>query len=39
MKSQILKIDFMDESVDLDSNQNDYIGSVRIPLNMLLVNE
>ncbi|CDW86689.1 protein fantom [Stylonychia lemnae] len=39
MKSQILKIDFMDESVDLDSNQNDYIGSVRIPLNQLLVNE
>ena len=40
MKSQILKIDLIDESVDLSQpNANDYIGSVRIPLRELMLHE
>lgn len=37
MGSQVLKIDFMDESVDLrQKHLTDYIGSLRIPLKALL---
>ena len=39
----MLKIDFIDESVDIDIVKNkdvaDYIGSVRIPLKEMLQNE
>ena len=38
MKSQILVIDLIDESVDVTINgQRDYIGSVRIPLREVLL--
>jgi len=38
LKNQFLKIDFIDESVDLAATPeaNDYIGSVRIPLKEML---
>ena len=40
MKTQILKIDLIDESVDISQpNAKDYIGSVRIPLRELMLNE
>jgi hypothetical protein len=41
MKYQFLRIDFIDEAVELDRDQevSDYIGSVRIPLKQLLENE
>src|SRR4051812_39250476 len=40
MKSQILKIDLIDESVDITQpNAKDYIGSVRIPLREVMLNE
>ena len=32
MKTSVLKIDFIDESVELKEGQDDYIGSVRIPI-------
>ena len=35
VKSQVLKIDLIDESVDLAHGASDYIGSVRIPLKAL----
>lgn len=39
-KTQVMKIDLIDESVDLrEGGQSDYIGSVRIPLRELLINE
>lgn len=34
-KFSFLKIDFIDDSVEMES-ANDYIGSVRIPLNTFL---
>jgi hypothetical protein len=37
VKSQVLKIDLIDESVDLANGASDYIGSVRIPLKGLNV--
>ena len=39
MKNQVLKIDFIDESVEMREGQNDYIGSARIPLREILTNE
>ena len=40
MKTQVLKIDLIDESVDLSAQgQTDYIGTVRIPLRELMMNE
>jgi hypothetical protein len=39
MKSQVLKIDLIDESVEMKEGQDDYIGSVRIPLREVLMNE
>ena len=40
MKTQILKIDLIDESVELGAQgQSDYIGSVRIPLRELMIHE
>jgi len=40
MKTQILKIDLIDESVDITQpNAKDYIGSVRVPLRELMINE
>jgi hypothetical protein len=36
----VLKIDLIDESVDLSQhNAKDYIGSVRVPLRELMINE
>ena len=37
VKSQVLKIDLIDESVDLQHGASDYIGSARIPLKALNV--
>ena len=37
IKTQVLKIDLIDESVDLANGASDYIGSVRIPLKALNV--
>lgn len=37
MKNSVLKIDFIDESVDLKEGQDDYIGSVRIPLKVAMM--
>ncbi len=37
MKTQVLKIDLIDESVELSHGASDYIGSARIPLNLLNV--
>ena len=37
MKTQVLKIDLIDESVDLSHGASDYIGSARIPLKDLNV--
>lgn len=40
MKSQVLKIDIIDESVDIAKSGNeakDYVGSVRIPLKSLIL--
>ena len=41
MKYQFLRIDFIDEAVELDKDQqvSDYIGSVRIALKDMLENE
>lgn len=40
MKKEVLKIDFIDESVDpTKTNENDYIGSVRIPLRDVINND
>eukprot|EP00347_Sterkiella_histriomuscorum_P001912 403370193 len=40
MRTQLLKIDFIDDSVDMTQpNAKDYIGSVRIPLRELMLNE
>ena len=39
MRTQVLKIDLIDESVELKEGQDDYIGSVRIPLREILMNE
>jgi len=36
LRSQILEVHFIDDSVDLNKGQNDYIGTVRIPLRELL---
>mmetsp|Transcript_35322 Transcript_35322/g.34350 ORF Transcript_35322/g.34350 Transcript_35322/m.34350 type:complete len:293 (-) Transcript_35322:159-1037(-) len=36
MKAAVLKIDFMDESVEYREHQRDYIGSVRVPLQQLV---
>lgn len=38
MKSQVLTIDLIDESVDMTvSGMRDYIGSVRIPLREVII--
>jgi hypothetical protein len=37
VKSQVLKIDLIDESVELANGASDYIGSVRIPLKGLSI--
>lgn len=37
IKTQVLKIDLIDESIDLANGASDYIGSVRIPLKALNV--
>ena len=38
MKSQVLTIDLIDESVDMTvSEMRDYIGSVRIPLREVII--
>jgi hypothetical protein len=41
LNNQFLKIDFIDEGVDLDASPeaNDYIGSARIPLKGMLTSE
>jgi len=40
MRTQVLKIDLIDESVDLaQAGAKDYIGSVRIPLREVMLNE
>jgi len=38
MKTQVLQIDLIDESVDVtQTGQRDYIGSVRIPLREIVI--
>lgn len=39
MKTQVLKIDLIDDSVEVKHGQSDYIGCVRIPLKELLLND
>jgi hypothetical protein len=39
MKTQVLKIDLIDESVEMREGQKDYIGSARIPLRELMMSE
>jgi hypothetical protein len=39
MKTQVLKIDLIDESVEMREGQSDYIGSVRIPLRELIMHD
>ena len=41
LNNQFLKIDFIDDNVDLENNPvaNDYIGSARIPLKGMLTSD
>ncbi len=39
MKTGVLKIDFIDDSVEAMEGQRDYIGSARIPLRQLMMDD